>query len=109
MWYNGSMKVDDPRVEENISELAAALAAAKDAVLIKDFFRRLLSPAELADVASRWALVKALEQKTPQREVAKTLGISLCKITRGSREMKNPNQAFQKLLALAKQETNCAN
>jgi len=98
------MKIDDPRVEENLSELASALAAADDAALIKDFLRRLLSPSEAADVAARWALVKALKQKTPQREIAKTLGISLCKITRGSREMKNPNQAFQKLLALAQKK-----
>jgi len=97
------MKINDPRVEENLSELASALAAANDADLIKDFLSRLLSPSELADVAARWALVKALERKTPQREIAKNLGLSLCKITRGSREMKNPNQAFQKILALAAQ------
>jgi len=98
------MKKDDPRVEENLSELASALAAAKDALLIKDFLRRLLTPAEAADIAARWALVKALEQKTPQREIAKTLGLSLCKITRGSKEMKNPNQAFQKMLALSRKK-----
>jgi len=99
------MKIDDPRVEENLLELASALAKTKDALLIKDFIRRLLSPAEAADIAARWALVKALEQKTPQREIAKTLGLSLCKITRGSREMKNPSQAFQKMLALLREES----
>ena len=98
------MKINDRRVEENLSELASALAETKDAGLIKDFLRRLLTPSEAADIASRWALVKALEQKIPQREIAKTLGISLCKITRGSREMKNPDQAFQKMLALSKKK-----
>jgi TrpR family trp operon transcriptional repressor len=92
------MKADDPAVEENLSELASALAVTNDAVLIKDFLRRLLTPSETADIAARWALVKALEQKIPQREIAKNLGLSLCKITRGSREMKNPSQAFQKML-----------
>ena len=96
------MNINDPAVEENISELASALAKTKDERLIKDFLRRLLTPREIADVASRWALVKALEQKITQREIAKTLGISLCKITRGSREMKNPSQAFQKMLAAAR-------
>ena len=96
------MKSDDPRVEENLCELSLALAKTSDAALIKDFLRRLLTPAEIADIASRWALVKALEQKIPQREIARTLGISLCKITRGSREMKNPNQAFQKMLEIVK-------
>ena len=96
------MKINDPAVDENLSELALALAVTRDPLLIKVFLRCLLTPAETADIAARWALVKALQQKTPQREIAKTLGISLCKITRGSREMKNPNQAFQKMLAAAK-------
>nr|AGS53355.1 hypothetical protein [uncultured bacterium contig00014] len=98
------MKIDDPRVEENLSELASALAETSDAPLIKDFLRRLLTPAETADIAARWALVKALEQGAPQREIAKNLGISLCKITRGSKEMKNPDQAFQKMLAAVNRE-----
>jgi TrpR family trp operon transcriptional repressor len=96
------MKIDDPRVEENILELASALAQTNDSVLIKDFLRCLLTPAEAADIAARWALVKALEHKIPQREISKTLGLSLCKITRGSREMKNPSRAFQKILALSR-------
>ena len=97
------MKIEDPAVEENLSELAAALAKTIDPILIKNFLRRLLTPAETTDIAARWALVKALEQKIPQREIAKTLGISLCKITRGSKEMKSPDQAFQKMLAAARE------
>ncbi|MCL2130324.1 MAG: trp operon repressor [Treponema sp.] len=96
------MTIDDPAVDINLSELAAALAKTNNPLLIKNFLRRLLTPAETADIASRWALVKALEQKIPQREIAKTLGISLCKITRGSKEMKNPDQAFQKMLELGR-------
>ena len=96
------MKSDDPAVDENLSELALALADTGDPLLIKDFLRRLLTPSETADIAARWALVKALEQKIPQREIAKTLGLSLCKITRGSKEMKDPSQAFQKMLAAAR-------
>ena len=99
------MQIDDPRVAINISEMAKALAKTKDSALIKDFLYCLLTPAETADIAARWALVKALERKIPQREIAKTLGISLCKITRGSREMKNPDQAFQKMLAAARKKS----
>ena len=100
--YKYSMKYNDPAVEENILEMASALAATKDTVLINNFLRRLLTPAEIRDIASRWALVKALEQKIPQREIARDLGLSLCKITRGSREMKSPDRAFQKMIAAAK-------
>jgi TrpR family trp operon transcriptional repressor len=92
------MKIDDPRVYENISELSRSLAKTQDSTLVEDFLRCLLTPAEIADIAARWALVKALKAQIPQREIAKDLGISLCKITRGSRELKKPNSAFKRIL-----------
>ena len=95
------MKINDPRVNENFAELAEALSKTADRALIEDLLRCLLTPAETADIAARWALVKALKAKTPQREIAKNLGVSLCKITRGSRELKKPNSAFQRIFAIA--------
>jgi TrpR family trp operon transcriptional repressor len=92
------MTVDDPRVSENLAELARLLSGAGESLLVEDFLRCLLTPAEIADIAGRWALVKALRQKISQREIAKDLGVSLCKITRGSRELKKPNSAFVRLL-----------
>jgi TrpR family trp operon transcriptional repressor len=94
------MIINDPAVEENLGELSETLAKTKDPALIRDFLHCLLTPAEVADIAARWALVKALDNKIPQREIARTLGISLCKITRGSRELKKPGSAFQKMLAV---------
>ena len=91
------MDINDPRVTENLSEMASALAGTTDTGFIEDLLRCLLTPAERADVAARWALVKALNQKIPQREIARDLGISLCKITRGSRELKRPGSAFQQI------------
>ncbi|MFQ3546729.1 MAG: Trp family transcriptional regulator [Termitinemataceae bacterium] len=95
------MHIDDPAVEENLAELSRTLAATSDARLIEDFLRSLLTPSETADIAARWALVKALDEKVPQREIAKQLGLSLCKITRGSRELKKPDSPFRKMLELA--------
>jgi TrpR family trp operon transcriptional repressor len=92
------MKLDDPRVNENFAELARTLAKTDDCALIESFMRCILTPAETADIAARWALVKALDQKIPQREIARDLGISLCKITRGSRELKKPDSAFRRAL-----------
>jgi TrpR family trp operon transcriptional repressor len=96
--YTIAMHIDDPRVNQHFTELARVLAKTADQGLIEAFLRRLLTPAEIADIAGRWALVKALEQKIPQREIAKDLGVSLCKITRGSRELKQPDSAFQRIL-----------
>ena len=97
------MTSDDPRVNINLAELSQAFSKTSDRALIEDFLRCLLTPAELADIAGRWALVKALRQKKTQREIARDLGVSLCKITRGSRELKKENSAFSRILA----ETGC--
>ena len=93
------MTFEDPRVDENLKEMAHTLADVKDSSLIEDFLYCLLTKAEIAEIAGRWALVKALQQKKSQREIAKDLGISLCKITRGSRELKKPNSAFIRIMA----------
>lgn len=98
------MKIDDPRVTENLDELVRFLAKTEDPELIAAFLRCLLTPAETADIAARWALVKALGEKTPQRKIAQDLGLSLCKITRGSRELKKSNSAFRRALVLLNQE-----
>ena len=100
MVYTTPMTIDDPRVGEQIEELCRVLAEIKDRKLLESFFNCLLTPAETADVAARWALVKALRDGISQREIAKTLGISLCKITRGSKELKKPDSGFQRALAV---------
>jgi TrpR family trp operon transcriptional repressor len=84
----------------NINELAVVFARTADERQIAAYFRALFTPREIAALASRWALVKALHGKESQREIAKKLGVSLCKITRGSRELKKEDSAFLKMLAM---------
>jgi TrpR family trp operon transcriptional repressor len=96
------MDTDDPRVAINLEELSRTIARTDDGELIESFLRCLLTPAEIADIAVRWALVKALEKKVPQRKIAKDLGLSLCRITRGSRELKKENSAFLRMLVLSR-------
>lgn len=84
-------------MRHNIAEMSRALVGA-DAALIEDFFYSLLTPAEADEMAKRWALVKELSHGTPQRKIADELGLSLCKITRGSRELKKEGSAFRLLL-----------
>ncbi|MDR0554164.1 MAG: trp operon repressor [Treponema sp.] len=94
------MEINDPRVAENMAEMSRVLAQIGDSELIEGFLRDILTPAEAADIAARWALVKALDKKIPQREIAQDLGLSLCKITRGSRELKKAGSAFRRILTL---------
>jgi TrpR family transcriptional regulator, trp operon repressor len=94
------MANDTDLISSNISEMARALAKA-DPALIQDFFVCLLTPSEMDEIAKRWALVKQIASGQPQREIAKDLGLSLCKITRGSRELKKESSAFKRMLILA--------
>jgi TrpR family trp operon transcriptional repressor len=84
---------------QGISEIAAVLARVKDPELIAAFLRSLLTRRELAEVAGRWELVKLLARGDSQRAIARQLGMSLCKITRGSRELKKKNSAFRRVLS----------
>lgn len=82
-----------------IREMSCALAALRDEKLIEGFLRSLLTRNEINEITSRWALVRLLDQGVSQRKVAKKLGLSLCKITRGSRELKKRNSAFKRVIA----------
>lgn len=81
-----------------IVEIAEALARVEDPRLIAGFLQSILTPRELEEVGGRWELVKRLERGESQRSVARRLGMSLCKITRGSRELKKKNSAFRRIL-----------
>ncbi len=73
---------------DRITEMAGLLAEIGDAELIDGFLRSILTPKEVHDLSARWELVKRLRRGASQRTIARELGVSLCKITRGSRELK---------------------
>ncbi|MGB4572463.1 MAG: Trp family transcriptional regulator [Rectinemataceae bacterium] len=91
------MPRDPELMRANIAEISRALSGA-DPRLIESFLYSLLTPAEADEMAKRWALVKELSDGTPQRRIAENLGLSLCKITRGSRELKKQDSAFRSML-----------
>lgn len=61
-------------------------------------FDEMFTQREKYDLALRWRLLKELHNGIPQREIATKLGISLCKITRGSKILKNPTSQVRKIL-----------
>ncbi|MBQ3319036.1 MAG: transcriptional regulator [Spirochaetia bacterium] len=89
-------------LEQSMAELAKTLATVNDRELLRDFLKALLTPQEYNAVAARWALVRLLDQGMTQRKIAETLGLSLCKITRGSREMKKEESSFRKMIDICK-------
>jgi len=83
---------------DNIKEIAGLLAETGQPKLIEEFLESLLTPAELEAVSSRWQIVKMLDKGVSQRKIAKDLHLSLCKITRGSRELKKQNSPMKKMI-----------
>ena len=81
-----------------IRDISLVLAHTGDGQLIEEFLRSILTPNELNTVADRWELVKLIDQGISQRKIADKLGLSLCKITRGSKELKKENSAFAKMI-----------
>ena len=65
---------------------------------LNSFFQELFTSAEMSDFSLRWKLLKDLYSGLPQRKIAEKYGISLCKITRGSKVLKKDNSSVLKIL-----------
>jgi TrpR family trp operon transcriptional repressor len=86
--------------DQNLHELSKILAKIQDAGLIEQFLCDIMTESELKDLSSRWEIVKLLEKGVTQRKIAHDLHLSLCKITRGSRELNKKNSAIKKIIQL---------
>jgi TrpR family transcriptional regulator, trp operon repressor len=73
-------------------------ASITDRATMRSFLEEILSPSERASVAMRWKLLRMLHNGVPQREIAGKLGLSLCKITRGSRILRDAESVARVLL-----------
>ena len=78
-----------------LSELISGL----DSSSIQELFQEIFTKAELDDLSLRWLLMKKLKTGIPQRKIAEELHISLCKITRGSKLLKNPDGLSKKYVS----------
>ena len=83
---------------KSLAEIAGALARLKDPSLIEGFLGQLLTESEMKRIVLRWKLSKELCRGKSQRKIAEDLGVSLCKITRGSRELKKEKSALKRVI-----------
>ena len=97
------MSKPDSKVDGALREFAAVLVSlGKDE--LHEVLCTLLTPPEREKIALRWKLVCMLEGGITQRAIASELGVSLCKITRGSHELKYGPLAFRKAIRKAVQQ-----
>lgn len=83
---------------DNLEELIEIFAKTADKKQMRKLFEEILTKSELKDVEKRWYLLKELYKGVPQRKIAKDMEISLCKITRGSRVLKQDDSELKKHL-----------
>ncbi len=69
-------------------EISSVLCRIQKPDEMQQFLEEVLTPAERKDLALRWALMQRLMDGVPQRQIAEDLGVSLCKITRGAKILK---------------------
>lgn len=80
------------------SDLLKAVLSLKNREDVELFFKDMFTPAEIEDISLRWKLLKDLHKGLTQRKIAEKYSISLCKITRGSKLLKNKDSQVLKIL-----------
>jgi TrpR family trp operon transcriptional repressor len=93
-----SRQIDPSVGEEAVQAIASVFARVGSAAEMRRFFTEILTAAERRDLALRWLLLKKLSAGMPQRRIADELGISLCKITRGSKLLKDRKSVTVRML-----------
>lgn len=99
MNYYVSMQENEVNYKnESFEELVQIFTDITDKKFMKEFMECLFTNAEREDISNRWILVKEIDKGTTQREIAKKYNMSLCKITRGSKELNKKDSAFRTVL-----------
>lgn len=76
---------------ENICEISKLIRNLQSEADVCVFFSEIFTPAELTDLSKRWRILQELHAGKTQRDIANNLQVSLCKVTRGSKILKNNN------------------
>ena len=86
-------------MESDLEDLIKIFARTTDEKQMRKLFEEVFTPSEQKDFALRWNLMKDLYRGIPQREIAANYGISLCKITRGSKILKQKDSYCRRILS----------
>jgi TrpR family trp operon transcriptional repressor len=80
------------------SELIKIFCEIQDPTVMEKFFGEIFTESERRTFALRWKLMKMLDEGISQRKIAAALRISLCKITRGAKIMKDRHSVTYRLI-----------
>ena len=65
---------------------------------VTNFMADILTRSELETLSKRWRILNMLKEGRTQRAIAHELKVSLCKVTRGSKILKDKNSVITKYL-----------
>ena len=86
-------------MDNDLEDLIKIFAKTTDEKQMRKLFEEVFTPSEQKDFALRWDLMKDLYRGIPQREIAANHGISLCKITRGSKILRQKDSYCRRILS----------
>ncbi len=85
----------DQQAFETVTDVLSSIESADE---MRTFLKELLTPGEVRDITLRWKLLELLAEGVSQRKIAEDLKISLCKITRGSKILKQKSAMTARVL-----------
>ena len=96
------MKSNSKEYKKEVIEVLSRVGEKK--ALMRDFIEDLLTPHEFENIAFRWQIIKRLAKGEAHDKIAEELRLGISTVTRGSREMRNKEGGFHKVLKLLKLE-----
>lgn len=94
------MKSNSEQYKKEIVDVISKIG--KDKNLLEIFIKDILTPKEFDNIGTRWQIVKKLAKGEKHEYIASDLKLGVATVTRGSREMRNQNGGFQKVLKFLK-------
>ena len=83
---------------DEINEISKILISLKNQNEISRFLTELFTKNEILTLSKRWRILKMLSENFTQRDIVKQLQVSLCKVTRGAKVLKDKNAVITKCL-----------
>ena len=73
--------------KKQLRNLVRTILELKTEEEVLEFLTEFFTPKELEHLPIRLEIIKMLEKGTPQREIAKRLGVGIATVTRGAKEI----------------------
>lgn len=83
---------------KSIEDIAKFITSLKNEQEITEFFNEILTEPEVETLSKRWQILVMLKDNQTQRYIAQQLKVSLCKVTRGAKILRNKNSVISKYI-----------